>query len=77
MRPRSEEGLTPKGLLESEYSLSKCSAERVAMREASAHALQVFSPNSLCISLTRLRKPSYGFPRRGSIFARDKAGFGV
>eukprot|EP00116_Pleurobrachia_bachei_P006821 sb/3467083/ len=32
---------------------------------------------TLCISLTLLRKPSYGFLRRGLIFVRDKAGFGV
>eukprot|EP00116_Pleurobrachia_bachei_P012286 sb/3472548/ len=37
--------------------------ERVAPREASAHTLQLVSPLSLCISLTLLRKPSYGFPR--------------
>eukprot|EP00116_Pleurobrachia_bachei_P007651 sb/3467913/ len=31
----------------------------------------------LCVSLTLLHKPSYGFPRRGFIFVRDTAGFGV
>eukprot|EP00116_Pleurobrachia_bachei_P013671 sb/3473933/ len=63
-------------VLESEYSLSKCSAERVAPREASADVLQLVSPLSLCISLTLLRNQAMDFRAAASYLRVIKQGLG-